>query len=78
LTNYVLDQFGDEFDRLGLNEAVKANCYRIKISVPTIYTIPELYCSSTGTFFTPVRELGLAFHEMWEVSKLPMGNCEIT
>ena len=24
-------------------------------------------------FFTPVRELGMALHEMWEVSNLPMG-----
>jgi len=40
---------------------------------PNFYAVLELYCPSTGTFFTLVRELGLALHEMWEISKLPIG-----
>jgi hypothetical protein len=41
--------------------------------VPSFQVVFELFCPSTGTFFTPVGELGLSMHEMWEVSKLPMG-----
>jgi len=41
--------------------------------VPNFYSIFELYCPSTGTSYTPVVELGLALHEMWVVSKLPIG-----
>jgi len=36
------------------------------------YVIFELYSLATGTFFTLVGELGMALHEMWEVSALPM------
>ena len=39
-----------------------------------LLAIFELYCPATGTFFTPVGELGMALHEMWEVSALPMGS----
>jgi len=34
----------------------------------------EMYCLVSGTFFTPVGELGMALHEMWEVSNLSMGS----
>ena len=55
-------------------EVVRVTCYRMKVSVPNFYVDLEIYCLSTGTFFTPVEELGLALHEMWEVSKLSMGH----
>ena len=42
------------------------------MSVANFYAIFELYCPVTGTFFTPVGELGMALHEMWEVSALPL------
>ena len=42
--------------------------------MPTFYAILELYCLVSGTFFTPVGELGMALHEMWEVSNLPVGS----
>ena len=64
LINYVLDQFCDKLERLGLYEARRDTCYRMKISMPNFYTILELYCSSTETFLTPVEELRLALHEM--------------
>ena len=44
------------------------------MSVANFYAIFELYCPATGTFFTPVGELGMALHEMWEVSALPLGS----
>ena len=74
LTNYILDQFSGELERLGLYEAVRGTCHGIEVSVPNFYIILELYSPSTRTFFTSVGELGLALHEMWEVPKLPMGH----
>jgi len=43
------------------------------MSVINFYAIFELYCPATGIFFTPVGKLGMALHEMWEVSALPIG-----
>ena len=64
MTLYVLAHFEEELERLGLYEAVRATCYSIQMSVANFYAIFELYCSATGTFFTPVGELGMALHEM--------------
>ena len=73
LTLYVLAHFEEDLERLGLYEAVRATCYGVQMSVANFYAIFELYYPATGTFFTPVGELGMALHEMWEVSALPMG-----
>ena len=70
---YVLEAFEEELKRLGLYEAIRATCFGINISVPTFYAILELNCLASGTFFTPVGELGMVLHEMWEVSNIPMG-----
>jgi len=42
------------------------------MSVANFYAIFELYCLAIRTFFTPVGELGMTLHEMWEVSALPI------
>ena len=55
-------------ERLGLYEAVRETCHGMEC------VILELYCPSIGTFFTPIGELGLSLHEMWELSKLPVGH----
>jgi len=60
--------------RLGLYEVVRATCFEISISIPSFYTIFEMYCPVSGTFFTPIGELRMALHEMWEVLNLPMGS----
>ena len=60
--------------KIRLHEAVRATYYEIEISVPNFFTIFELYYPASGTFFTPVSELGLALHEMWEISNDPMGS----
>jgi len=44
------------------------------MSVSNFYAIFELYCPVIGTFFTLVEELGMALHEMWEVSALLIGS----
>jgi len=67
LTLYVLEAFEDDLKWLGLHEAVRATCFEIGISKPTFYAILEMYCPVPGTFFTPVGELGMVLHVMWEV-----------
>jgi len=47
--------------------------YGIQMSIASFYAIFELYYPATRTFFTPVGELGMALHEMWEVFALSMG-----
>ena len=74
LTTYIFAHFEEELERLNLYEAVRATCYGIDMNVACFYAIFELYCPASGTFFTPVGELGLALHEMWEVSTLPFGS----
>ena len=74
MTLYVLAHFGEDLERLGLREVVRATCYDIQMSVANFYVIFELHCPAIGTFFTPIGGLGMALHEMWEVSALPMGS----
>ena len=70
---YILEYFDADLRKLGLREAVRATCHVIEISVPNFFAIFKLYCPVSGTFFTPVSELGLALHEMWKVSNLLRG-----
>ena len=71
---YMLDVFDANLKRLELHETVTAMCFRINISIPNFYAILKMYCPASGTFFITVNELGMALHEMWEVSNLPMGS----
>jgi len=63
---YVLEHFVEDLKNLGLYEAVRATCYGTEMSVLNFYAIFELYCPASGTFFTPIDELGLGLvlHEM--------------
>ena len=54
LTLYVLAHFEEDLRRLGLYETVRATCYGIQMSIANFYAIFELYCPTTGTFFTLV------------------------
>ena len=74
LIMYVLEYFGKDLKQLGIHEAVSATCLGIEVSAPNFYAILELYCPVSGTFFTPIGEIGLELHEMWEVSNLSMGS----
>ena len=74
MTTFILEEFEVELKKIKLWEAIRGTCFRFNINVPTFYAILELYCPATGTFFTPVGELGLALHEMWDISRLPMGS----
>ena len=71
---YMMDMFEADLKRLRLHEAVRASCFGINISIPNFYTVLEMYCPASGTFFTSVGELGMALNEMLKVSNLPMGS----
>ena len=58
LTTYILAHFEEDLERLNLYEAVRVTCYGIEVNVACFYAIFELYCPASGTFFTPVGELG--------------------
>ena len=70
--------FNKNLKSLGLHEAVRKTYYGIEVSMPNFYAIFELYCLTLRTFLTPINELLLALHEIWEVSNLPTGSllCE--
>ena len=70
----MLEVFKDDLKRLELHKAIRVMCFGMNINIPTFYTFLEMYYSMSGTFFTPVGELGMSLHEMWEVSNLPMGS----
>ena len=74
LDSIVIAHFEEDLEWLGLYEAIRATCYGIQMSVANFYAIFELYCPATETFFTPIGELGMALHEMREVSALPLGS----
>jgi len=59
LTLYVLEFFEDDLKQLGLYDAIRATCFRIEISIPTIYTIFELYCLAFGMFLLAQRPFSL-------------------
>ena len=48
--------------------------YGIPQSTQHFYAILEWYNPETCTFFTPIGEIGLALHEMYEVSGLMIGD----
>ena len=68
----MLEAFEDDLKQLGFHEAVRATYFGISISMPTFYAILEMYYPVSRAFFTPVGELGIALHKMWEVSNLPI------
>jgi len=55
---------------VGLYHSVRAVQYGLLQSSHHFYDILERYNSLTGTFFTPVGEMRLALHELYEVSGL--------
>ena len=58
----------------GLYGAVRAIQYGIPQSTQYFYAILEHYNPKTCTFFTPLGEIGLTLHEMYEVSGLVIGD----
>ncbi|ONK56346.1 uncharacterized protein A4U43_C10F7140 [Asparagus officinalis] len=74
LSHYILDRFGEDLKAGGLYAAVRATTYGLTMSVPHFLALLELYNHDANTFLTKHGELGLALHEMYKISGLPMGN----
>ena len=74
MVGFVLTELGDLLKRVGLYSAVRAVQWGIPQSSQNFFGILERYNPSTGTFFTPVGEMGLALHELYEVSGLSSGD----
>ena len=49
--------------------------YGIPVSCRHFLALLETYMPDSNTFLTSGGELGLALHEMHQVSGLPMGDC---
>ena len=54
----------------GVIHSVRAVQYGLPQSSQNFYGVLEHYNPLTGTFFTPVGEMGLALHELYDVSGL--------
>ena len=74
MVGFALVEFKDLLLQAGLYGVVKAIQYGIPQSNQLFYAILEWYSPETSTFFTPIREMGLALHEMYEVSGLVIGD----
>ena len=72
MTSLILAKYETVLKRYELYDAVQATRLGLDISVPNFFAIPERFNPHSGTFFTLADEMGLALHELWEVSKLPM------
>ena len=64
MVGFALEEFEDLLLQAGLYGPVRAVQYGILQSTQHFYAILEWYNSETCTFFTPIREMGLALHEM--------------
>ena len=74
MVGFVLVELGALLQQVGLYHSVRAVQYGLPQSSHNFYGIQEHYNPLTGTFFTPVEEMGLALHELYEVSGLVMGD----
>jgi len=74
MVGFALAKFEDLLLQAGLYETVRAIQNGILQSTQHFYTILERYNPETYTFFTPIGEMGIALHEMYEVSRLGIGD----
>ena len=72
MVGFVLAELGDLLKQVGLYHSVRAVRYGLLQSFHNFFGVLEHYNPLTGTFFTPVGEMGLALHELYEVSGLVM------
>jgi len=74
MIGFALPEFEDLLLQAGLYGAMRAVQYGIPQSTQLFYAILEWYNPETCTFFTPIGEMGLALHEMYEVLGLVIGD----
>jgi len=74
MVGFVLVELGALLQQVGLYHSIRAVQYGLPQSSHIFYDILEYYNPLTGIFFTPAGEMGLALHELYEVSGLVMGD----
>ena len=74
MVRFVLTKLEDSLKQAGLYQVVRAIQYGILQSSHHFYGVFERYNPLTGTFFTPVGEMRLVLHELYEVSGLMIGD----
>ena len=74
MVGFVLIELEDLLKQARLYQVVKAVQYGIPQSSHHFYGVLEHYNPLTGTFFTPVGEMGRALHELYEVSGMVIGD----
>ena len=74
MVGFTLAEFEDILLQARLYGAVRAVQYDIPQSTQHFYAILERYNPKTCIFFTPIGEMGLALHEMYEVSGMMIGD----
>ena len=74
MVGFVLVELRDLLKQVGLSHSVRAVQYGLLQSSHSFYDVLERYNPLTCTFFTPVREMGLALHELYEASGLVIGD----
>lgn len=70
---YMLETHEQVLKEISLYQAIRNVQYGIHQSLYHLFSLLEIFNSKTGIFFTSVDKLGLALHEMFEVSTLLMG-----
>ena len=74
MVGFVLTELGGLLKQLELYHAFRAVQYGLSQSSHHFYGVLERYNPLTGTFFTPIGEMGFTFHELYEVSGLVIGD----
>ena len=74
MVRFSLAKFENLLLEARLYRAVRAVQYGIPQSAQHFYAILEWYNPETWTFFTPIGEIRLSLHEMYEVSGLMIGD----
>ncbi|XP_020250869.1 uncharacterized protein LOC109828251 [Asparagus officinalis] len=75
MTSYVLGRWEKDLKSRGLYAPIRATMYGLPVSCRHFLALLETYMPDSNTFMTSGGELGLALHEMYQVSSLPMGDC---
>jgi len=74
MVGFVLADLEDLLLQVGLYGTVSAIQYGISQSTQHFYVVLKRYNTETCTFFTPIGEMKLVLHEMYEVSGLMIGD----
>ena len=74
MVGFILEDLKDELLQTSFYTMVRVVQYGIPQSSRYFFAMLKCYNPKTYTFFTPVKKMGLALHEIYEVSGLVMGD----